>query len=107
MLTIVLVFNLCVATTCFYVAIQLRSWGQAMAQTADALIEAERVTHEVLNGAPEGILGGQISTAEMRQSYRRLDAQLRQVQQVWGLISLGGRAWRTRPLVPTLRRVRP
>jgi HAMP domain-containing protein len=93
MLTFVLIFNLVVACVCFYVASQIWAWRGAMAQTADALIEAERVTHEVLNGAPNGIMQGQLATYEVRQSYRQLDRQLQQLQKVMAILRFFSGFW--------------
>ncbi len=89
MITLVLIFNAILAAMCFYIAWQLWQWRQALAQVADALIDAERVTHEVLNGAPEGILQGQIGSHQLRQSYRQLDTQRRQVKKLLGFLSFG------------------
>jgi hypothetical protein len=104
MIILVLIFNAILAAMCFYIAWQLWLWRQALAQVADALIDAERVTHEVLNGAPEGILQGQIGSHQLRQSYRQLDSQRRQVQKLLGFLSFGtdllGRRSQRRPLRP-------
>jgi hypothetical protein len=89
MITLVLIFNALLASLGFYIAWQMLQWRQALSQTADALIDAERVTHEVLNGAPEGISQGQISFHELRQSYRQIELQLRQAQKFFNLLSLG------------------
>jgi hypothetical protein len=96
MLSIVLGFNLLLASTCFYIAWQMSSWRQALAAAADTLIEVERATHEVLNGAPAGIIQGQIGTDELRQSYRQLTLQMRQVQKLVNVFTLGGSLWQGR-----------
>jgi hypothetical protein len=96
MLSIVLGFNLLLASTCFYIAWQMSSWRQALGAAADTMIEVERATHEVLNGAPAGIIQGQIGTDELRQSYRQLTLQMRQVQKMVNIFTLGGSLWQGR-----------
>jgi hypothetical protein len=93
MITIILILNGLLAVFCFYLAWQMWHWRQALAQAADALIEAERVTHEVLHGAPGSIIAGQVGTYQLRQSYRRLGTHLHQLQAILNVISLGRWMW--------------
>jgi hypothetical protein len=104
MLSIVLGFNLLLASTCFYIAWQMSSWRQALGAAADTLIEVERATHEVLNGAPAGIIQGQIGTDELRQSYRQLTLQMRQVQKIVNVFTFGGSLWQGRHSLSRLHR---
>jgi hypothetical protein len=105
MITLILLFNTLLAAMCFYIAWQMWQWRQALSQVADALIDAERVTHEVLNGAPDGILQGQIGSYELRQSYRQIESQLRRVQKFVNLLSFGNRALQGRSAIPIVRRM--
>lgn len=87
MLIAILIFNFLLAIMCFAIAWQLGLWRKALAQAADTLLEAERATHELLNEAPESILGGQVETHRLRQSYRQIEGQLRRLQQILGVMS--------------------
>jgi Zn-dependent protease with chaperone function len=103
MISVVLGFNLLLASMCFYIAWQMSAWRQALAAAADTLIEVERATHEVLNGAPTGIMQGQISTDELRQSYRQLTLQMRHVQKIMNVFTLGGSLWSGRRVLSPAR----
>lgn len=94
MVTIV-VINLLISCFCFYAAWQIWQLRRTLAQVANALTDYERNTHNVLYGAPVGILYGQKGTHQLRQQYQRLELQLQKVQQVLGLITLGQGVWRT------------
>jgi hypothetical protein len=93
MITIILILNGLLAVFCFYLAWQMWHWRQALAQAADALMEAERVTHEVLHGAPGSIIAGQVGTYQLRQSYRRLGTHLYQLQAILNILRLGSWIW--------------
>jgi hypothetical protein len=104
MISLILVFNILLAAMCFYIAWQMLLWRKTLSQVADALIDAERVTHEVLNGAPEGIIQGQVSAYALRHSYRQLESQLSKAQKIRGFLSLGRGMWRSRYSIPLLRK---
>ncbi|MBE9031977.1 hypothetical protein IQ266_19760 [filamentous cyanobacterium LEGE 11480] len=107
MLIAILIFNLLLASFGFYLARQLWIWRQALAQAADALLEADRVTHEVLHEAPASIVVGQTQTRQLRHSYRQLEAELRQLQKILGLVSFGSQFIPgKRSLQPLMRRRR-
>jgi hypothetical protein len=86
MLIAILILNGLLALMGFAIAWQLWRWRDALATAADALWEAERVTHEVLNEAPTAIDGGQLAAQRLHQSHRQLAAQTRQIQSVLGLV---------------------
>jgi hypothetical protein len=87
MLIAILIFNFLLAIMCFSIAWQLWLWRKALATAADALLEAERATHEMLNEAPTSIMTGQVETRHLRQSYRQLEGHLRRIQTVFGILS--------------------
>lgn len=106
MLIGILIFNLLLAMLGFWLAWQIWQWRQALANAADVLLEAERITHEVLNEAPIAITAGQTETHQLRQSYRQLTTQYRQVQRVLGWVNWS-RRWfggQRNPL-PLLRKI--
>lgn len=94
MVTVVLVLNGLLTLLCLYAAWQVWRWRSILANAADALTAAERVTHRVLRGAPQAIVTGQVGTTQLRQQYRILMLQLQQIQQILALLGLGQFAWR-------------
>ncbi len=86
MLIAILIFNGLLALMCFAIAGQMWQWHNALARAADALQEADRVSHEQLHPAPMNIEAGQIASHRLRQSYRQLASQVQQIQQVLGII---------------------
>jgi hypothetical protein len=86
MLIAILIFNGLLALMCFAIAGQMWQWRQALARAADALQEADRVSHEVLHNAPVDIGAGQSASHHLRQSYRQLAGQVQQIQRVLGLV---------------------
>ena len=98
MVTVVIVINVLIALFGFYTAWQVWRLRQALSQATDALIVAERNTHQVLHQAPEAILRKQLSAQELRRTYQQLEPKFRQARQALALISLsqtvlGRRSW--------------
>lgn len=96
MLMAVVVVNVLLALFCFYVAWQVWQLRRALSQAADALLAAEKNTHNVLYGAPQAILGGQVGTRQLRQQYQQLKPKYQQVRQALTLLSLGNTILRGR-----------
>lgn len=86
MLTVVLILNCVLAAFCFYIAWQVWQFRKAIAQATEALTLAEQATQATLQDAPDAILQGQIGSHQLRQSYRQLEGQLRQVEKVLSLL---------------------
>ncbi|MCU0515963.1 MAG: hypothetical protein MUC60_03685 [Oscillatoria sp. Prado101] len=95
MLAAVLVLNALIALLCFYVAWQLWKVRRVLARVADTLIAVERRTSAVLRYGPNAIGRGQQGTRRLRQQYRQLEEQLQQAKQVFQLLRLGKKAWRS------------
>ena len=93
MVAIVIIINLLIATGCWYVAWRVWKLRSALSKAADALISAERATHRVLSGAPQGIGRGETGTRHLRQQYRLLEVKLLRVQQILKLLGLGQLVW--------------
>lgn len=87
MVTLVLVFNLLVATLCFFVAWRIWQLRKALARAANALTLAEQKTHAVLHRAPPAIQRGQVGTYELRQRYQHLERQVQTLKQVMLVLS--------------------
>ncbi|HEY9749028.1 MAG TPA: hypothetical protein V6C63_10135 [Allocoleopsis sp.] len=94
MVATVVVINLLISIFCLYAAWQIWQLRRTLAQVANALTDYERNTHNVLYGAPPGILQGQKGVRQLRQQYQNLALQLQKVQQILGLVSLGQGVWR-------------
>jgi hypothetical protein len=86
MLIAILIFNGLLALMCFAIAGQMWQWRNALARAADAMQEAERVSHEVLHSAPADIGAGQLASHRLRQSYRQLAGQIQRIQRVFGIV---------------------
>lgn len=89
MVAIILIFNGFVTLLCLYVAWHIWRLRGILANVADALIAAERTTHQVLQGAPEFISQGQLGSYHLRQKYDHLAVQLQKLQQVLAILGLG------------------
>jgi hypothetical protein len=92
----VVVINLLLALFCFYLAWKVWQFRRAIANAADALLIAEQNTHNVLHGAPDAILKGQIGTSQLRQRYQQLEPQYQKARQALALLSIGQTIWRQR-----------
>ncbi len=93
MVAVVIVLNLLIVTGCWYVAWRVWKLRSALSNAADALISAERATHRVLSGAPQGIGRGETGVYHLRQQYRLLEVKLLRVQQILKLLGLGQLVW--------------
>ncbi len=97
MLTLVLILNALISLACLFVAWKLWNLRRVLGRVADALLAYERSTYRVLHGAPGAIAKAERGTNSARRGYRqleaKLDAQLRQVEQVIRLLRLGQWLW--------------
>jgi predicted negative regulator of RcsB-dependent stress response len=88
MVTVVVILNVLLAALGFFLAWKLWQLRQAFSRAADALMIAERSTHQVLSGAPEAILNGEIGTRQLKQNYLELQPKIRRAKQALALLSL-------------------
>lgn len=93
MVAVVITLNLLIATGCWYVAWRVWKLRSALSKAADAMISAERATHRVLSGAPQGIGKGETGVHKLRQQYRLLEMKLLRVQKILKLLGLGQLVW--------------
>lgn len=104
MITTVLIFNVLIASLCFYAAWRLWQLQKALAKAADALIAAEKSTHSVLHPAPRSVIRGQQGTAIARLQYQKAAVQLEKAQKLLALLGLGQVVWRQyRSVIPVQR----
>ncbi len=84
---VTIAFNLAIALSCLYVAVQIVGIGRHLGRAAEALLAADRATHRVLNGAPTRIDRGRQGTRSLRRTGRFLGRSLRKVRQVGMLLA--------------------
>lgn len=115
MVVFVVMLNLVLALSGFYLVIWLWQLRQRLAQVSRTLTEAERHTHNTLYGAPEAIALGQTGTHNLRLQLQRSGRQLRQLQRalslltmVWNLgLSSSGSSRLSKPVLPQTPPVAP
>lgn len=93
MVAVIVGINLVIAMLCWYVAWQLWLLRRTLANVAEALLIAERNTHNVLYGAPDAIATAQQGSYQLRQSYQRLRVQISQLQRILSLVAVGQTFW--------------
>jgi hypothetical protein len=93
MVAVVIVLNLLIGVGCLVVARRVWKLRSALSKAADALISAERATHNVLSGAPQGIGKGETGVRSLRRQYQNLEVKLLRVQQILKLLGLGQLVW--------------
>ncbi|HIK29737.1 MAG TPA: hypothetical protein IGS17_18900 [Oscillatoriales cyanobacterium M59_W2019_021] len=96
MWTAVSIVNIAIALFGFYVAWNVWQIGRVLARVADLLLEVERSTDRVLQGAPPPILTGQVGTRQLRYRYQLLVCYLARLHQILALLNWGKRAWQRR-----------
>jgi hypothetical protein len=104
MVTVVVIANFLIALLCLYGAWQLWHLRRAFAQAADALIAAEQSTHEVLAGAPEAIMQGQLGTQQLRANYQQLAPKLQQAKQALAVVGWSNAVWQRRRATQLIKR---
>ncbi|MCL1468981.1 hypothetical protein [Argonema galeatum] len=96
MVTVVVVLNTLIALINFYIAWRIWKLRRVVANAAKGILAAERSTYKVLHGAPNAISKGQTGVSAVRSRYQLLELQLKQLQQILGLLSLVGKVWQGR-----------
>lgn len=93
-LTVLIInINLAIAGLCWYGVWRVLKIRRALAIAVRGLDIAERSTHNVLYGAPQAIMKGQLGIYRLRQRYQGLELQLQRLQMVLSLLSFGQMAW--------------
>lgn len=93
MIPVVVAINTLIALINFYIAWRVWKLRQILARAANAILTAERGTHNVLYNAPNAISKGQKGVSVLRERYQVLEIQIQRVQQIIGLLALLGKVW--------------
>jgi hypothetical protein len=93
MLITVIALNVLIALGCLWVAARLWRIRCILRCAADELIDAERKTHLVLQGAPEAIQQGQLGIYTLRQQLVGLAPTFQQAQQAIALLTYSAALW--------------
>jgi len=93
MVTLVVAINILLSLILLYIARLVLQIRQALAYVADRLTDYERATHTALYTAPESISAAQEQIYNLRQKQEGLKLQIRQMQQIIGIIVLARKIW--------------
>ena len=99
MVTVVII-NTLIALFNFYIAWRIWKIRKAIAIAANAIIIAERNTHNVLHPAPQAITIGQRGTSALRERYQVLQLQTQKLQQIFNLLTFGRKIWQKQNQTP-------
>lgn len=89
----VVAINLILSLVFLSVAWRLWKLGKAIDRAADAILNADRITYDVLHASPEAIAKGELGTRNLRKNYQQVELQLLRLRQILALLSLGRGAW--------------
>lgn len=110
MLIAVIIINVILSLVFFFVAWRLRKLKQTMNQVTKSILNADRVTYDVLHATPAALAKGELGTRNLRTRYQQVELQLLRLRQIVQLLSLGQTAWlrqsilKRRPRKQTLSR---
>ncbi|MEC4816830.1 MAG: hypothetical protein SAK29_26710 [Scytonema sp. PMC 1069.18] len=93
MVIVVVVINISISLTLFYVARRLWQFKKRLVRIANILMIAERSTHNVLYGAPEAIYLSQRNINNLREGNQSLQLQIQQIRQLAGVLAFAQRVW--------------
>ncbi|MEG3974545.1 hypothetical protein QT970_07960 [Microcoleus sp. herbarium8] len=96
MLTAVVIINLMISLTCFYIAAKVWKIRRTIARFEIRIAAMERSSSNVLSKSPDFFGKRQQGARQLRRRYQQLELQLQQVQQLLGLLGLGRTLWRRR-----------
>ncbi len=101
MLWLVIEFNIVISTFCFYLAWRIWKLKQILLQVEQSLILIQNCTDNILKKSPNFIQLRKYRANKIRELYRQLELQIKQVQQVmamfWQIRTIWyrlGRIWR-------------
>ncbi|MEG3846227.1 hypothetical protein QT971_08700 [Microcoleus sp. herbarium19] len=96
MLTAVVIINLMISLTCFYIAAKVWKIRRTIALFEVRIAAIERCSSNVLSKSPDFLAKRQQGARQLRRRYQQLELQLQQVQQLLELLGLGRTLWRRR-----------
>jgi hypothetical protein len=110
MLIAVIIINVILSLVFLFVAWRLWKLKQTMNQVTKSILNADRVTYNVLHATPAALAKGELGTRNLRTRYQQVELQLLRLRQIVQLLNLGQTAWvrrsilNRRPRKPTLSR---
>ncbi|MBO0348465.1 hypothetical protein J0895_04965 [Phormidium pseudopriestleyi FRX01] len=93
MLIAVIIINVILSGVFFFVAWRLWKLKQTMNQVTQSILNADRVTYDVLHATPTALAQGELGTRNLRIRYQQVELQLLRLRQIVQLLSLGQTAW--------------
>jgi hypothetical protein len=94
MITLVVIINISTSLALFYTAMRMWMLKHKLAKIANWFANADRSTFALLRDVPIGIYTGQQKIYNLRQRRELLEAQILQLQQIFGLVLLVLQTWR-------------
>lgn len=99
MLIAVIIINVILSLVFFFVAWRLWKLQKTMNQVTQSILNADRVTYDVLHGTPAALAQGELGTRNLRTRYQQVELQLLRLRQIVQLLSIGQTAWVRRALL--------
>jgi hypothetical protein len=99
MVVAVVITNMLLATLFFYVAWRLWKLSRVIDRAAKAVLNADRVTYNVLHASPQAIARGELGTRNLRKRYQQVELQLLRLRQIIALLNRGRITWLGRSLM--------
>ncbi|MCT7972704.1 hypothetical protein [Laspinema olomoucense] len=93
MLIAVIIINLILSLVFFFVAWRLWKLKHTINQATKSILNADRVTYNVLHATPATLAQGERGTRNLRTQYQQVELQLLRWRQILQLLSLGQAAW--------------
>ena len=84
----VIIINVLISVICLYLAWKLWQIGQQVENAARAVLDAERVTYDVLNPSPDAIAPATIGIRNLRQQYQQLEEQLDRIERLLAIANI-------------------
>lgn len=93
----IIVINVLISAICLYLAWMLWQIGRQVESSAQAVLDAERATYEVLHPSPEAIAPATMGIRNLRQQYGHLQQQLERAGRLLAIANLLAKVlWRSR-----------
>lgn len=99
MLIAVIIINVILSLVFCFVAWRLWKLKQTMNRVTQSILNADRVTYDVLHATPFALSKGELGTRNLRTRYQQVELQLLRLRQILQLLSLGQTAWVRRSIL--------
>ena len=83
----VIIINVLISVICLYLAAKLWKLGKEIDQAANAILQADRGTYNVLHNAPGAIVKGEKGTRNLRKQYQKLQGQVQTLRQAIAVLT--------------------